>query len=247
MVATSAGFVLWTDQTWFSPDGVAWTASPLPSEATWVSGAFGVEGGLIVLSSTDAGGSVFHRVDARGGNAVQLDVGGLPDGSLSSASWMPGSTTTGMVLAATPPVDPDDMLSLEVDGYRLTINSVNGIFDVADVATGETVVSAPLAPRSDDDEAPITVDEAGITVTDPETGDVLVVFSSEALDAAEREYFDGGGGEYTPDFWLIASLDGERFVVDDLDDADDGPMSVASNGSRLLVQAGRSWLTYDLT
>ena len=46
---------------------------------------------------------------------------------------------------------------------------------------------------------------------------------------------------------MLASLDGQRFVIDDLDDADDGPMSMASNGDRLLVQAGRDWLIYDLT
>ena len=100
---------------------------------------------------------------------------------------------------------------------------------------------------SAEDGSPITIDESGITATDPETGEVLVVFSSEALDAAEQEFFDEGDGVYTPDFWLLASLDGERFVIEDLDDADDGPMTVVSNGSRLLVQAGRSWLVYDLT
>ncbi len=40
MMATPSGFVAWTDQTWFSPDGVTWTASPLPAEEAMVSGAF---------------------------------------------------------------------------------------------------------------------------------------------------------------------------------------------------------------
>jgi hypothetical protein len=247
MVATPAGFVMWTDQSWFSSDGVDWTASPLPGDAAWVSGAFAIDGGLIVLSATDDGGAVIHRVDERGGDAVALDVDGLPEGQLSSMSWMPGTATAAMVVGASPPVDPDDMLSVEVDGYRLTVNPMVGIFDVTDVATGETVVSAPLASAFTDDASPITLDDSGITASDPDTGEVLVVFPTEALDAAENEMFDAGGGEYTPDFWLLASLDGERFVVDDLDDANDGPMSVAANGSRLLVQVGRSWLSYDLT
>jgi hypothetical protein len=247
MVATPSGFVAWTDQTWFSPDGVTWTASPLPDEEAMVSGAFNVDGGLIVLSSTNDGGHRVHRVDERGSGAELLDIEIVPEGLMARAAWMTGTAAAGMVIDATPALDESDMLSLDVDGYRLTINPMSGVFVVTDVATGETVVSAPFSLGSDDDDSPITIDETGITATDPETGEVLVVFPSEALDAAEREFFDEGDGVYTPGFWLLASLDGERFVIEDLDDADDGPMAVVSNGSRLLVQAGRSWLVYDLT
>jgi len=95
-------------------------------------------------------------------------------------------------------------------------------------------------------EPALTIDEAGITVTDPATGDVLVVFSNDLLDAAQSENFDEGGGEYNPDFWLLASLDGQRFVTDDIDDATDGPTSLATNGTRLLLQSGTNWVLYDL-
>jgi hypothetical protein len=44
MVATPSGFVLWTDQTWFSPDGTTWTSSPLPAEDSFVTDAFAVDG-----------------------------------------------------------------------------------------------------------------------------------------------------------------------------------------------------------
>jgi len=245
MVATPAGFVMWDDQTWFSPDGVNWTASPLPIGASWVSGAFTVDDGLIVLSNTDAGGSLFHHVDERGGNAVRLDLAVGPDGSqVSSASW-PGTATEGMIASAIPPVPEEELLSVEVDGYRLTVRQPSGVFEVVDVATGDVIVSEiPFGPGAD---GSITIDEAGVTVTDPRTGDVVVVFTQDVLDAAEQRYFDDGGGDYTPDFWLIASLDGERFVIDDLDDDGSGPVSVASNGSRLLVQAGTDWLVYDLS
>ena len=246
IAATAAGFVMWTDRTWFSPDGANWTSSPLPTGVGWVSGAFGVDGGLVVLSETDDGSSMIHRVDERGGDAVLLDLGGLPEGSLASTSWMPGSAKAGAIVTVTPPLGPEDMLSVEVEGYRLTLNPRNGIVDVTEILTGVTVVSGSIVASAPDEPAPITFDDSGITVTDPDTGDVLVMFPAEVLDAAGDASIDNGG-EYTPDFWLLASLDGQRFVIDDLDDADDGPMSMASNGDRLLVQAGRDWLIYDLT
>jgi len=73
------------------------------------------------------------------------------------------------------------------------------------------------------------------------------MFSNEVIDASEQAYFDAGGGDYTPDFWVFASLDGERFVVDDLEGHTDGPTSLATNGTRLLVQSGPDWTIYDLS
>ena len=247
MVATPAGFVLWNDQTWFSPDGITWTASPLPVGASWVSGAFTVDDGLIVQSSSDTGEYLFHQVDERGGDAVRLDLPVGPEGSLVSSASMSGSATAGMIVSAMPPVPEEDLLSVVVDGYQLTVRQPSGVFEVVDVATGDVIVSEiPFGPGTDD--GSFSFDEAGVTVTDPDTGDVLVVFPQDVLDAAENRYFDDGGGEYNPDFWLVASLDGERFLIDDLDDdGTNGPVSVASNGSRLLVQDGTTWLTYDLT
>ena len=246
MVATPAGFVLWNDQTWFSPDGITWTASPLPVGASWVSGAFTVDDGLIVQSSSDTGEYLFHQVDERGGDAVRLDLPFVPDGSIVSGAPMSASPTAGMIVSAMPPVPDAERLSVEVDGYRLTVRQPSGVFEVIDVATGDVIVSEiPFGPGPND--GAIAFDEAGVTVANPETGDVMVVFPQDVLDAAENNYVDGGGGEYNPDFWLVASLDGERFVIDDLDDVTDGPVAVASNGSRLLVQAGNTWLTYDLS
>lgn len=247
IVATPAGFVLWNDQTWFSPDGVTWTASPLPIGASWVSGAFTVDDGLIVQSSSDTGEYLFHQVDERGGDAVRLDLPVGSEGSLVSSASMSGSATAGMIVSAMPPVPEEDLLSVEVDGYRLTVRQPSGVFEVVDVASGDVIVSEiPFGPGTDD--GTISFDEAGVTVTDPDTGDVVVVFPQDVLDSAENRYFDDGGGEYNPDFWLVASLDGERFVIDDLDgDGSDGPVSVASNGQRLLVQAGSTWFVYDLT
>ena len=245
IAATSKGFVQWADQTWFSPDGVTWTASPLPDDVSWVSGAFNIEGGLIILSSTPTGETRVHRVDERGENAVLLDLPVPVTGALSPIAPFGGSATSGTVVSVDPLVAPEDRFSVEADGYRLSIQQPGGIFEVTEVATGEVVVSESLV-RPSADGGSLTIDEAGITVIDPATGDVLVVFSNELLDAAQSKNFDEGGGEYHADFWLLASLDGQRFVIDDIDDATDGPTSLATNGTRLLLQSGTNWILYDL-
>jgi|GEM_PF-2560868 len=245
IAATSKGFVQWTDQTWLSPDGVTWTASPLPDDVSWVSGAFNIEGGVMILSSTPTGETRVHRVDERGENAVLLDLPVPITGALSPIAPFGGSATSGTVVSVDPLVAPEDRFSVEADGYRLSIQQPGGIFEVTEVATGEVVVSESLV-RPSADGGSLTIDDAGITVTDPATGDVLVVFSNELLDAAQSENFDEGGGEYHADFWLLASLDGQRFVIDDIDDATDGPTSLATNGTRLLLQSGTNWILYDL-
>jgi hypothetical protein len=245
IAATPAGFVQWTDQTWFSPDGITWTASPLPDDATWVTGAFNVEGGLIVLSSSTTGEALVHRVDELGENAVLLDLPVPASSSVSTFASASGSVSSAMVVALDPVREADQQLSVEVDGYRLTMLQPAGLFEVVEVATGDVVVSEnPFGPGSEDSN--IVFDDTGVTVTDPDTGEVVVVFPSDVMDAAESEFFDAGRGEYQPDLWVLASLDGERFVVDDIDDSIDGPTSLATNGSRLLLQSGGNWITYDL-
>jgi len=247
IAATSEGFVQWSDQTQFSPDGVTWTSSPLPDDVSFVTGAFDIDGGLIIMSSARSGGSLVHRVDERGENAVLLELP-LPDaGSLSPTGAFGDSATSGTVVSVDPVVAGDDRLTVEADGYRLSLQQQGGLLEVVDIATGEVVAMGTLAPASSDIESPITVGDDGITVTHPTTGEVIVVFSNVALGASESESFDAGGGsEYTPDFWLIASLDGERFVVEDIGDSLDGPTSLATNGTRLLLQSGTNWIIYDL-
>ncbi len=247
IAVTPAGFVQWTDQSWFSPDGITWAASPLPDGVSWVSGAFDIDGGLIVMASNETGETSFHRVDERGGNAVLLDLPVPAATSFAPNGPFGGSMTSGAVVSADPVIVPgEERLSVEADGYRLTLLEPAGIFEVTEVATGVVVLSESPFGVGTADDSNIVFDDAGITVTDPTTGEVLVMFSNEVIDASEQAYFDTGGGDYTPDFWVIASLDGERFVVDDLEGPTDGPTSLATNGTRLLVQSGTNWIIYDL-
>jgi len=245
MAATASGFLMWTDQSWFSPDGVTWEAGPLPDDAIWMTGSFNVEGGLVVMSSTDSGSALVHRVDERGQNAVLLDLPVPTDGSLSGGGPPTSSYTSGILLFLQPAFTPEQQITVEADGYRLAFPQQTSIFEVVDVATGEVIASGnPFLPGNED--SAIQVDENGVTITDEATGDVLVVFPNELLEAAQNESMQGDGGEYDPDFWLIASLDGERFLVEDIADMTEGPTSLATNGIRLLLQSGTDWMVFDL-
>jgi len=156
-----------------------------------------------------------------------------------------------VILDATEPGPPPPPLVVDADGYRLTLDYASGVAEVTDVATGEIVITSDM--RSVDEGGAFTSDFAGVTVTDPATGDVVVFFPREALEAASEALSANDAfvdEEFNPDLWLLASVDGETFVVEDLDEGSGemyfGPGGLIANGSRLLLQAGGSWVVYDL-
>jgi hypothetical protein len=247
LVATTAGFLQWTDQTWFSSDGLTWTASPLPVPDGSVNAAFAFDGGVIVTSVDVDGVARLHRLDEMGGSPEALEVPGLPDAFHAGygSQWAPGSA---LILDAAV-VAPSAPLEVDVDGYRLTIEPRTGTFRLTDLATGLLVASEPGRSVGSGDSA-FSFDLDGITVTDPTTGDVIVVIPNEVMRQAEEEAFgDFEGNEYEPDLWLLATGDGERFVVDDLDDVEGmgGPIAVLTNDDAALVQIANRWIRYDLT
>lgn len=246
LLATSAGFLQFTDRTWFSPDGFSWTPSDLPDPDGHVITAFVSGDGVIALSTGSAGSTDVFRLDATGANSELLDVTGLPSvsqfGFYSQAA--PGSA---MVFDGGQPPTQSPLI-VEVDGYRLS--SENAIFELTDLATGEVIVSEDFSRRGPDDNSNFDFGLDGITVTDPASGDVLVVVANDVLEQAEQNLFGGSSEvQYTPDLWLIGSADGERFVVVDLDDGDGfgGPIVVATNGNRALVLTGDRWTAYDMS
>lgn len=85
-----------TDRTWFSPDGITWTSSPLPDPDGRVTAAFPYDGGVIMLSTGADLATDVLRLDETGGDPELLDVPGLPTigqaGFSSQAS--PGSATS---------------------------------------------------------------------------------------------------------------------------------------------------------
>jgi len=247
LVATSAGFLQWTDTTWFSPDGLTWTSSPLPDPDGYVTSAFAYDGGVIALSTGNDGTTDVYRLDATGGSAELLDVPGLPSSGQSgfSSQSAPGSA---VIVDAGDQGPPPQPISVEADGYRLTIG-VSGTFELSDATTGEVIVTENLGRNALDANSSFTFGPDGITVTDPDSGEVLVAFPSDVLNQASQATSDDATqSEYSPDLWLFGSRDGQRFLVTDLDDGAGygGPINLATNGNRVLVNTGDSWVTYDL-
>ncbi len=249
LLATSAGFVQWGNGIGFSPDGRVWTERALPDPDAYVSGAFAFADGVIVLATGADGTLDVYRLDATGDAAELLEVPGLPAAGSAGFSG-PGSSGSAIVIDAAVQSVPTEPLIVEVDGYRLTIRQPSGVVELSDAATGEVIVTENLARFGPGDESSFEFGIDGMTVSDPETGDVIVVIPSEVLNAAQEElYGDFDGAEYAPDLWLLASVDGERFVVDDLDDAGglEGPLVAVTNDERALVQIGDRWISYDLS
>jgi hypothetical protein len=249
IVATPAGFVGLDDRIWFSADGLTWAASPLPVEDDYVSSSFTFDGGIIAFVNTRDGVRIL-RLDERGGSPEWLDIPGLPE---SPQSAFGVGSRLGVVMDAAEPGPPPPPLVVEADGHRLTIDNATGIVEVVELATDEIVATADFM-RGLDDDGPIVFDRDGVTVTDPVTGVEVVVFPADELEAASMARYEteppSEMEEYRPDMWLLATLDGETFVLDDLDDGTGdsyyGPGTLAANGSRLLLQAAGNWVVYDL-
>lgn len=249
LLATSAGFVQWGEGIRFSPDGRVWTERALPDPDAYVGGAFAFDDGVIVLATGTDGTLDLYRLDATGDAAELLEVPGLPAAGSGGFSG-PGSSGSAIVIDAAVQAVPVEPLIVDVDGFRLTIRQPSGIFELSDVSTGEVIVTENVGRFEPGDESSFEFGIDGVTVSDPETGDVIVVIPSDVLNAAQEELYGGfDGAEYSPDLWLLASVDGERFVVDDLDDSGglEGPLVAVANDERVLVQIGNRWISYDLS
>jgi hypothetical protein len=176
-----------------------------------------------------------------------LDVPGLPSSGQSgfSSQSAPGSA---VIVDAGDQGPPPQPISVEADGYRLTIG-VSGTFELSDATTGEVIVTENLMRNAPDENSSFASGPDGITVSDPDSGDVLVVFPSDLLNQASQATSDDATqSEYSPDLWLFGSRDGQRFLVTDLDDGagNGGPINVATNADRVLVNTGDNWVSYDL-
>jgi hypothetical protein len=248
LVATSAGFLRIGEHAEFSADGNIWNVVDLPVEDAFISGSISFGGGAVLLVSDFSSGTELFRVDETGGSAVLLDVAGLPQQIQSGYS---ATSRNAIMIDASEPPPPPPPLVVEHDGHRLTIDNADQSIEIVDLATGELVGESNLRNLSAGGEGNVVFDEAGVTVTDPTTGEVLVTIPNEVLDAAIQEQRPPDMDvEYNPDFWLLATRDGERFLLDDLDDGA-GPESpmfgvLASNGSTVLAQIDEGWVVYDL-
>ncbi len=264
-LASPEGFVRWNDHTWFSPDGVTWTRSPLPDPTGTVQNAFPVVGGFVAIVVNQEGEWDLYLLDERGGNARRLDIEGVPERFSTgfAGQSIPGleNPATGAALLVAGNSGAEPPLVIDLDGYRYVER--NRTVSVIDLATDETVVTFALEGSPGADTwLEFTAD--GITATDPATETVLMQIPMEtfqaALDARRAVLESGISGEDAPeDLRLLASRDGERFVSEPLrssnpvhDDSSGavvepaGTVGAATNGDTLLVRLDDEWIRYVL-
>jgi hypothetical protein len=246
IIATESGFLFLAEQNLFSEDGVSWMASPLPgSVSTHDSMTF--EGGAIFITNDEDGLPALYRVDSRGQSAELLNIPGLPD-TLQRGGFSESNSSAIVFDANTPEINTDPLV-MQADGFELTwpLNP-GGAYELRDAA-GEIVLSEGVEPFGDPpDEPHFVVGADGLSFTDPETGEVLVFFPNELLTAAHEELTGPPSEEYDPDFWLLATPDGERFIVDDIADGFEyGPVLTAINGDTMLVFSGVEWTRYTFS
>jgi hypothetical protein len=247
LVATSSGFLRIGEGVRFSLDGLTWTTLELPVDDAFVSGSLVFDGGVVLLVSDAGAGAQFYRVDEAGGSPTLIEVPGLPANIQSGYS---AASREAIVIDASEPPPPPPPFVVEHDGHRLTVDNEDLSVEVVDLLTGEVVAEADVRDFGVVTDGPIVMDEAGLTVTDPETAELVVVFTNDVLEAASEEQLPANEYQYEPDLWLLASRDGDRFLLVDLDDGTGPgyPMvgALASNGSNVLAQVDEEWVLYDL-
>ena len=259
-LASPEGFVRWNDNTWFSPDGVTWTASPLPDPTGTVRNVFPVDEGFVAFVVNQDGANEVYRLDERGGDPRPIDIGDLPEsfGTGFAGQTSPGlqsPQTSAALLIVGPNGGEPAPLVIDVDGYRFVERGQN--ISLIDLATGAALYT--LSPFSGPPVADtwLTFDSNGFTVIDPVTDVELLQIPIETYQAAQdarRETLGPiePGQDALRDFRLVASRDGERFLVEPLrsstpvDDEMISQIAAATNGDTLLVRLGDEWIRYEL-
>ena len=259
-LASSEGFVRWNDQTWFSADGLTWSATPLPDPTGTVQNAFPIEGGFVAIVSTQDGTYDLYRLDERGGNPRPLALADVPE---RFATGFAGQTLPGLqspqasvaLLYPGPNMSMLPPLIIDKDGYRYVERSRN--ISVINLTTGETLHTFTRLDGPPGADTWFGLSSGALTLTDPATETVLAQIPLEELQTARNAQqqalgLETAGDESVEDFWLLASRDGERFLLEPLRSSDPdtnelaGVFDASTNGDIVLVRLGDEWIRYDL-
>jgi hypothetical protein len=255
MLASPEGFVQWNDRTWFSADGRTWSSSPLPDPTGAVVNAFPIDGGFVAIVANERGTSDLYRLDDRGGNPRQISLDELPGAFVTGFAdrTLPGfnsaPSSAAVLVAGRAAQTP---LVIDSDEYRYIERG--GLVSIVDLATGEVVLShTPHRPPAAD--TTWERGDDGMTFTDPETETVLMQIPIETYDAAQddRRALVGlpDSAEAESDLRLLASRDGEQFLVEPLRSSDptadvSDAVEVTTNGRAVLARLGNEWIRFDL-
>ncbi len=146
-------------------------------------------------------------------------------------------------------------ITVESDGYTLVMGQDRSTATVTVTdASGELVADETHDWQSNEEPTTWRSGRSGIDIIDPESGEVIVRFGNDVLEQAYNEQTDRDDQfrEFDPDLWLVATVTGDRWLVEDLDTTIDfdraGPESLAINGTTLILSIGDDdgWQRYDL-
>ena len=239
IVSTSEGFLDLGRSARFSPDGQTWTAGePVGPNATFEA-ATRLGDGALAITSTAYGDASILVLDATGTTVDEVEIPGLVD---RVRAWGPMSSPAFVVEDAAALGPFGQTIVVDHDGYELT-QEFGAIvtYRLVDLATGDVVAeeSVDLQLTEIGEDGPfeyLTEDERAITITDPDTGETIVEIPQSVVG---RAWQDAAQNAEQPDHWLLATTDGETWLLERLDGSDpdefNPPLLTAINGSTVIT------------
>jgi hypothetical protein len=243
LLATGAGFLDLGERAGFSQNGQSWTDVSTPKPNLWFHAAAPLGDDVIAMAATPYGETTIHVLDATGTNWTEVEVPGLDD---AFSAWSQTSSPAFILAAETSTAEPQTIV-VEHDGFELTREYDDVVsYQLVNLSTGDVVAEESIDLRTTQAPADgpfeyLTEDMDGVTVTDPETGAVIVQIPQSAMAEAWNEARgddQGSFGSYEPDLWLLATADGQTWLLEDLDEGDGqpgAPVLVAANGNTVLI------------
>ena len=244
LLATSEGFLDLGSGIGFSPDGQTWTDTPVPAPNVSFQAAAPLGDRTLALTGTPYGESSILVLDAVGKTVTEVEIPELGDGF---SAW--NSTSSPAFIVETGLPSPyEQTVVVEHDGFELTqeFGAVVG-YRLVELSTGEVVAEESVDLRTTQvaGNGPfehLTEGPRNIAVSDPETGATIVEIPQHVMG---RAWEDERGGDGTtvdpgpPDLWLLATTDGETWLLHDLEEGDPDewapPLLVAVNGTTVLT------------
>jgi hypothetical protein len=242
LLSTSEGFLDLGEDVRFSPDGKTWTeGAPLgPNVSVQTATPLGDD--VLAITSAPYGDSSILLLDATGTTVDEVEIPELGD---RFSTWSEMSSPAFVVETATPDPSPQTIV-VEHDGFELTQEfGAVAAYQLVDLATGDVVAQESVDLRTTEigDDGPfehLVEGISGITITDPDTGDTIVEIPQSAVGRAwQSAQRDAEATAEQPDRWLLATTDGETWLLEDLGDGEpdefDAPILATVNGATVLT------------
>ncbi len=265
----------------FSSDGLSWIEIDGPEQTGWYDGMAAVEGGVLLLSSSHVeGGDEFQssqvvwRGDADGSNWQQVEIPGLDSGTYIWFGQAQGAGVASVIDRAEyeeyeseyiePPLLTGLEVSFEADGntFNIAVDDDGFARFLITDAGGAVLVDQKSGwqMRWPGDLVEASYTAIAETGTDGEFFQAFEGSFDEIMDQAyaQVEEIHAAAGyeepvypEYFPDFWLVATVDGITWLVEDLADpsnSNEGYYNATPgiSGNTVAVALGDEWMTYTI-